>query len=110
MWTSKKDVSTSTNKAVVGQQSMFDVDAIRRDIQIHLRIKETKFVHIHLQLRLRIPDVRLLQHRLQLGRLHHIALNLELPTHKQLLRIRLAQNQLAKLLFGERKRHIGFFA
>lgn len=57
-----------------------------------------------LKLRRRLP--RALQHHLRLGRLHHIALNLQLPTHEQLLRLRLPLHQLPKILITETQHHI----
>lgn len=66
--------------------------------------------HTALQLGLGLLYLRLLQHRLQLGRLHDVALDLELAAHKQPLRICLAQHQLAKLLVGKRQRDISLLA
>lgn len=54
--------------------------------------------------------LRLLQHRLQLGGLHDIPLDLQLPAHKQLLRIRLAIHQLLEVLVAEHERHSGLLA
>jgi hypothetical protein len=56
------------------------------------------------------PRLRLLQYRVQLRRLHHIALNLQLSSHKQLLRIRLALHQLSKILVTQQERHGSFLA
>jgi hypothetical protein len=63
--------------------------------------------HRNLELR---PRLRLLQYRVQLRRLHHIALNLEFSSHEQLLRICLALHQLSKILVTQHERHSSFFA
>lgn len=62
----------------------------------------------HLQLRLRPQHLpRSLQHLLHLGRPHNISLNLQLPAHKQLLRIRLPLHQLSKILIAQNHLDIG---
>jgi hypothetical protein len=54
--------------------------------------------------------LRLLKHILHLGSLHDIALDLELPAHKQLLCIRLARDQLREILVGQDERDGGLLA
>lgn len=43
----------------------------------------------------------LLQHRVKLGGLHDVALDLELAAHEETLGIGLASDELAEVLFGE---------
>lgn len=43
----------------------------------------------------------LLKHRVKLGRLHDVALNLELAAHEETLSVGLASDKLAKVLLGE---------
>lgn len=45
--------------------------------------------------------LRLLQHRVQLGRLHDIALDLQLARHEQALRVGLAGDELGEVIIGE---------
>lgn len=52
--------------------------------------------------------LRLLQDGVQLGRLHDVALDLELPGHEQPLCIALARDQVTKVGVGERKRYCDF--
>ena len=47
--------------------------------------------------------LRLLQNGFHLGRLHDVALDLELPRHEKPLRVGLARDQLAEILVRERK-------
>lgn len=47
---------------------------------------------------------------LHLGSLHNIALNLQLAAHEQLLRIRLASDQLSKVLVAQHQRDGGLLA
>jgi hypothetical protein len=54
--------------------------------------------------------LHLLKNRLHLGRLHNIPLNLEFPTHKQLLRIRLPLYQFPKICITQRHRDCRFLA
>ena len=49
--------------------------------------------------------LRRLQNRLQLRRLHDVSPDLQLARHEQLLRIRVARDQLAKVLVGQYERH-----
>jgi hypothetical protein len=60
-----------------------------------------------LQLRLTLHP---LKNRLQLRRLHNIALDLQLPAHKQLLRIRLALDQFMEIRIAQHERDARFFA
>jgi hypothetical protein len=51
----------------------------------------------------------LLKHRIKLGRLHNVALDLELTAHEETLSVSLASDELAKVLLGENEcnwRHI----
>ena len=50
--------------------------------------------------------LRLRQDRLQPRRLHDIPSNLQLPTHKQLLRLRLPFHQLPKVRVAQYQRHV----
>lgn len=50
--------------------------------------------------------LRTLQHPLDFGRPHHVSLNLELPAHKQSLRIRLAIHQLLEVRVGQHQLNI----
>lgn len=59
-------------------------------------------VSIHLQLGL---CLRLLQDRLHLGCLHHVALNLQLTAHEQSLRVRFAADQLSKVVIRKGQRN-----
>jgi hypothetical protein len=52
----------------------------------------------------------LLQHRVKLGRLHDVALDLELAAHEETLSIGLASDELAKVLLGEDEGDIRLFA
>lgn len=70
-------------------------------------ISYTPLQHPNLQLR---PCLRLLQNRLHLRRLHNIALDLQLPAHKQLLRICFALDELAKVLVAQNQRDGGLLA
>jgi hypothetical protein len=54
-------------------------------------------------LKLRLP-LRLRQNRLHLRRFHHIALDLELALHEQVLRVRLAGHQFGEVSIIEDKR------
>jgi len=65
------------------------------------RFRRSKNVYRILQFGL---CLRLLQHSLHLGRLHHISLNLELTTHEKLLRIRLARHKFRKVVVGKHER------
>lgn len=53
------------------------------------------------------PHPRLLQDGLHLGRLHHVALDLEGATHEQLLGVRLAAHQIAKVLVAQDESDVG---
>lgn len=58
-------------------------------------------------LQLRLPTIlRLLQHPFDLPRLHHIALDLQLPGHEQLLSVGLALDQLPEVRVGQDQRHV----
>jgi hypothetical protein len=61
----------------------------------------------NLQLR---PSLRLLQYRLHFGRFHYVSFDLQLATHEQLLRIRLARNQLPKVLVAQDQRDSSLLA
>lgn len=54
--------------------------------------------------------LHLLEDRLHLSRLHNIPLNLQLPTHKQLLRIRLSLDQFPKVGITQRHSDCRFLA
>lgn len=66
------------------------------------------YTQIYLQLALR--PLRLFKNRVQLGRLHNIALDLQLAAHKKLLRVRLARDQLCKLTVVQDKCDSGLLA
>lgn len=59
-------------------------------------------LNLNLQLRTCLHP---LKNRLQLTRLHNIALNLQLASHEQLLCIRLALHQLSKVLVAQLQRN-----
>jgi hypothetical protein len=61
----------------------------------------------HLQLR---PRLCLLQYISHTRCFHDVAFNLQLPTHEQLLRIRLALHKLPKVLITQRQRNRCFLA
>lgn len=58
----------------------------------------TKTTRFQLQLGLVLS---LLQHGVELGRLHDVALDLELAAHEEALSVGLASDELAKVLLGE---------
>lgn len=58
----------------------------------------TKTTYFQLQLGLVLG---LLQHGVELGRLHDVALDLELAAHEETLSVGLASDELAKVLLGE---------
>lgn len=71
------------------------VDIIQKEIKmLSGRQKST----LHLQLGLVLG---FLKHRVKLGRLHNVALNLELAAHEETLSVGLASDELAKVLLGE---------
>lgn len=63
---------------------------------------KTSPLKLNLQLRTRLHP---LKNWLQLTRLHNIPLNLQLASHKQFLRIRLALHQLSKVLVAQLQRN-----
>lgn len=56
------------------------------------------------------PHLGIDQYSLHLSSLHNIPLDLQLAAHKQLLRIRLARNQLPKVLVAQHERDGGLLA
>lgn len=67
----------------------------------------TKTTYFQLQLGLVLG---LLQHGVELGRLHDVALDLELAAHEETLSVGLASDELAKVLLGEDECDIGLCA
>jgi len=64
-------------------------------IWLRMSLNSTTYTHTpSLQLRL---GLRLSKDRLHLRRLHHVALDLELALHEQVLRVRLARHELREV-------------
>jgi len=71
------------------------VDIIQKAVKMLSRRQKST-----LQLQLGLV-LSLLKHRVKLGRLHNVALNLELAAHEETLGVGLASDELAKVLLGE---------
>lgn len=71
------------------------VDIIQKAVKMLSRRQKST-----LQLQLGLV-LSLLKHRVKLGRLHNVALNLELAAHEETLSVGLASDELAKVLLGE---------